>query len=122
MVSLGGVVFAARWQLIADESQLRSNPQRMIAEQLSHATNAVVFLPKKYMGSKEKALKYWTASRPQDLTAGGPLILRTTRELTAARLVQGLGLEGRLLYRFIPNQDGLAEGTLEPFELTEPMR
>jgi|FLOH01.1.fsa_nt_gi hypothetical protein len=122
MVSLGGVAFAARWQLIAEESQLRSNPQRMVAEQLSQHANAVVFLPKKYMGSKEKALKYWTPSRPLDLAAGGPVILRTTNELTPARLVQGLGLEGRQLYRFIPNQDGLATGILEPFALTESPR
>lgn len=120
MVSLGGVVFAFRWGLINEESQLRSAPQRAVAEILGDETNAVIFLPKKYQGSKEKAFKYWTPSRPQDLDTGSPVILRTSKQLTPARLVAELGLAERPLYQFAPNANGTVNGSLVPLELAPP--
>ena len=122
MVSFGGVAFAFRWQLIVEESQLRSAPQRAVAEILGEETNAVIFLPKKYQGSRERGFKYWTPSRPQDLHAGGAVILRTTRELTPARLVAELGLEGRPLFQFQADVNGTVNGSLVPLELTAPSR
>jgi hypothetical protein len=122
MVSLGGVVFAFRWELINEESQLRSAPQRAVAEILGEESNAVIFLPKKYKGSREKAFKYWTPSRPQDLAGSGAVILRTSKQLTPAALVAELGLQERPLYRFEPNVNGTVNGSLVPLELTAPQR
>ncbi len=117
MISLGGAVFAFRWELVNQESQLRSLPQRVAIDTLGSESTAVVFLPKKYQGSKERAFKYWTPSRPQDIEGGGPIVLRTTKALTPARLVYELGLEGRPLYRLVPNASDPVSGSLEPLQL-----
>jgi hypothetical protein len=118
MVSAGGAVFSARWSLVVEESHLRSAPQSVVAERLEEDSNAVIFLPKKFQGSKEKGFKYWTPSRPTTITDGGPLILRTTGRLTPQRLIQDLGLQEHKFYRFIPGQSADDRGTLEPWQPT----
>jgi len=116
MVSTGGVVFFARWGLILQESNLRSAPQRAVADRLQSDSDAVVFLPKKFGGSKEKAFKYWTPSRPQQVHEGGPLILRTTGRLSGQKLIQELGLQDRIYFRFVPSELGTDGGTLEEWQ------
>ena len=101
-----------------EESHLRSAPQSVVAERLEEDSNAVIFLPKKFQGSKEKGFKYWTPSRPTTITDGGPLILRTTGRLTPRRLIQDLGLQEHKFYRFIPGQSADDRGTLEPWQPT----
>jgi hypothetical protein len=117
MVSTGGIVFFARWGLVVEESDSRSAPQRAVAERLNSDSNAVIFLPKKYKGLKEKGFKYWTPSRPTEIADGSPLILRTTGRLTPLRLIQELGLQDRSFYRFISSEDG-TDGTLEDWRAT----
>ena len=116
MVSTGGVVFLARWGLVVEESNLRSAPQSVVAEEFESDDNAVVFLPKKFKGSKEKGFKYWTPSRPTEIADGGPLILRTTGRLTPQRLITELGLQGRSFYRFVPGETAEDAGSLEEWQ------
>ncbi len=107
---LGGLaMFANRWSLIASESHARSGPQRLVQTQLPANQKAVVFLPVKNQGSKEKAFKYWTPSLPSELQQDAPLILRTTRRMTPQKIVALLGLGEYPLYGYVP-QPGLAEG------------
>lgn len=120
MVSCGGVVFTMRWGLIQEESFARSAPQRVAAAETDPEARAVVFLPVKYRGSKELAFKYWTPSLPSDLDGTAPLILRTTRQMSPQRIVQWLGLEGRPLYGYVPNEDAPLGGYLQPLQFTPP--
>ena len=120
MISCGGVVFVTRWDLIQQESFDRSGPQRVAAAEAEPGVGAVVFLPTKFEGSKEKAFKYWTPSSPEDLQGGDPIILRTTRRLTPQLLVRMLGLEGRRLYGFRPDAELPLGGMLQELDLTDP--
>ncbi|MCP4092388.1 MAG: glycosyltransferase family 39 protein [Planctomycetes bacterium] len=116
MVSAGGAVFLPRWGLVVEESTLRSAPQTAVVENLDSDSNSVIFLPKKFQGSKEKGFKYWTPSRPTSIAGGGPVILRTTGRLTPQCLIQELGLQGRELYRFIPGESSEDPGKLESWQ------
>ncbi|MHC4823518.1 MAG: hypothetical protein ACYTEP_05820 [Planctomycetota bacterium] len=118
MVSCGGIVFTVRWSLIQEESFARSAPQRVVAAETDPDAGAVVFLPLKYRGSKALAYKYWTPSLPSEVEGGGPLILRTTRQMSPQRIVQWLELEGRPLYGYVPSDDAPLGGYLQPLEFT----
>jgi len=112
MTAAGGVVFALRWPLIEEEAQARSMPQRVMAREAP--AGAVVFLPPKRLGSKELAFKYWTPSLPSDLLhPERPLLLRTNGRLTPSRLVEALGLQGRPLFRLVPDPEDQGRGHLE---------
>ena len=116
MTMAGIFLFAARWPLIQEESQLRSAPQRVVAEQLGTPQRSIIFLPPKFDGRKEKAFKYWTPSRPQAILDGGTVILRTTGYWTPQRIRTVLGLEAWKAYRFEPVPNGL-DGRVIPLDV-----
>lgn len=118
MISCGGVCFTVRWDLIQQESFARSGPQRVAAAEAEPGVGALVFLPTKFQGSKEKAFKYWTPSSPEDLQGPDPIILRTTRRMTPQVIVRLLGLEGRRLYGYRPDDTLPLGGMLQDLTLT----
>lgn len=120
MISCGGVCFTVRWDLIQQESFDRSGPQRVAAAEAEPGVGAVIFLPLKFEGSKEKAFKYWTPSSPEAVQGTDPIILRTTRRMTPQLITQLLGLEGRRLYGYLPDAELPLGGMLQDLVLTAP--
>ncbi|MFT4529800.1 MAG: hypothetical protein ACI81F_000592 [Thalassolituus oleivorans] len=99
MLSFAGIMFVSRFNMIQLEAVQRAEPQIAILKQ-ELPPRAIVFLPPTKNGSREKAFKHWTPSRPSDLLSDEVVVLRTTKRLTPQLLVERLNLSDRALYTY----------------------
>ncbi|MBC8370081.1 MAG: glycosyltransferase family 39 protein [Planctomycetes bacterium] len=107
MLSFAGIMFVSRFNLIQLESVQRAEPQVAILKQ-ELPPRSIVFLPPTKNGSREKAFKHWTPSRPGELLGDGVVVLRTTKRLTPSVLIERLQLFDRALYAYDSGDQSLS--------------
>lgn len=109
LLSWGAIAMVPRFQLIQEEAQQRSAPERVAA---AMPDQTVLLLP--YLAVPalhEQTLKQWTPSR-RPAVERVAIVRELARPDYTVRALQELGLEGRPIYRLSPRttaQDGEAD-------------
>ncbi len=103
-LGLGCVLFLLSLAPLAEHSQLRASPASTVAEQAPN--DAVVLLPwSPNPILQERSMKTWVPSQ-WPFKEGEAVLVREFGDLSATRIaLEGLGLEHRPLFRFVPGSE-----------------